>query len=230
MTTNNPCSCPNRYLIRKQGYFYRPNSHGYTQEKHAAGRYTLADAEKITHPNGPDGPRDGMSFVHESEVPDDPQVAAPLACTGCGNAWTEAELAAIRANNPKILSCCPERNMQPMSAPDTSTKRAVELAEAAEVLLISLPLTLTSLRRHHENTAAALRALAAERNAAVAKVKLHEADAVMQNGLAQKMMRERDAARAEVVALREAILDREHHDWGLVPIRLRIMAMKGPPA
>ena len=50
------------YLIRKGGYYYRPNSQGYTVSKDEAGRYTLKEAINITHPNGPDGPRDGMSY------------------------------------------------------------------------------------------------------------------------------------------------------------------------
>ena len=50
------------YLIRKSGAYYRPNSQGYTTNIAEAGRYTLADAEAITHPNGPDGPRDHMSY------------------------------------------------------------------------------------------------------------------------------------------------------------------------
>lgn len=53
-----------RYLIRKYGAFYRPDERGYTGSAIQAGRYTLVDAEKTTHPNGDDGPRDGMSFVH----------------------------------------------------------------------------------------------------------------------------------------------------------------------
>jgi hypothetical protein len=50
------------YLIRKSGAWYRPNSAGYTNNIAEAGRYTLAEAEAITHPNGPDGPRDNMSY------------------------------------------------------------------------------------------------------------------------------------------------------------------------
>jgi hypothetical protein len=50
------------YLIRKSGAWYRPNSAGYTTNIAEAGRYTLAEAEAITHPNGPDGPRDSMSY------------------------------------------------------------------------------------------------------------------------------------------------------------------------
>lgn len=56
------------YLIRKAGYYYRPNGQGYTASPLEAGRYTLAQAQRVTHPNGPDGPRDGMDYLHESEV------------------------------------------------------------------------------------------------------------------------------------------------------------------
>lgn len=59
------------YLILKQGAWYRPDSHGYTTSAIQAGRYTKAEAEDITHPNGPDGPRDGMSYVHEDDLVDD---------------------------------------------------------------------------------------------------------------------------------------------------------------
>ena len=58
------------YLIRKQGLWYRPNERGYTTSAIQAGRYTLADAMKITYPNGPDGPRDGMEFYHEGTLND----------------------------------------------------------------------------------------------------------------------------------------------------------------
>lgn len=59
------------YLIIKQGYYYRPNSSGYTSSAICAGRYTKDEAESITHPNGPEGPRDGMHYIHESEIKDD---------------------------------------------------------------------------------------------------------------------------------------------------------------
>ena len=60
-----------QYLIWKQGAYYRPKSQGYTRGAINAGRYTLSEAESITHPNGPDGPRDGMFYVHEDEVIDE---------------------------------------------------------------------------------------------------------------------------------------------------------------
>lgn len=34
------------YLIRKGGYYYRPNCSGYTTSKFEAGRYTKAEADR----------------------------------------------------------------------------------------------------------------------------------------------------------------------------------------
>jgi len=56
-----------RYLIRKRGAFYRPNAEGYTNNKAEAGRYTLAQAIWHSHPNGPNGPRDGIDYVLADE-------------------------------------------------------------------------------------------------------------------------------------------------------------------
>lgn len=57
------------YLIHKSGRgWYRPEAEGYTLEVDEAGRFTHADAFNSSHPNGPDGPRDGITFKHESEV------------------------------------------------------------------------------------------------------------------------------------------------------------------
>lgn len=64
-------SAGRRFLIKKNGYYYRPNSKGYTSSAILAGRYTMEEAEDITHPNGPDGPRDGMSFIAEHICPDE---------------------------------------------------------------------------------------------------------------------------------------------------------------
>lgn len=60
---------PADFLVRKGGYFYRPKSQGYTSSALEAGRYTLEQAVKETHPNGPNGPRDGLTFHHYSEFP-----------------------------------------------------------------------------------------------------------------------------------------------------------------
>ena len=56
-----------RYLIRKRGMYYRPNAEGYTCEKAHAGRFTLEQAISHSHPNGPDGPRDGIDYVLADE-------------------------------------------------------------------------------------------------------------------------------------------------------------------
>jgi len=58
-----------KYLIRKGAYWYRPDGQGYTIDPEQAGRFTRAQAVQFTYPNGPDGPRDGLSYVLESEVP-----------------------------------------------------------------------------------------------------------------------------------------------------------------
>lgn len=50
------------YLICKYGKYYRPNAQGYTGNVAEAGRYTLAEAIRHSHPNGPYGPRDGITY------------------------------------------------------------------------------------------------------------------------------------------------------------------------
>ncbi len=57
------------YLIRNGGYYYRPNSHGYTTRKVEAGRYTKAeaDAEAAVEPWH-------MSAIHQDEIPDEPEI------------------------------------------------------------------------------------------------------------------------------------------------------------
>jgi len=51
------------YLICKHGGYYRPNAQGYTSDPAQAGRYTLEEAISHSHPNGPNGPRDGMTYI-----------------------------------------------------------------------------------------------------------------------------------------------------------------------
>lgn len=51
------------YLIRKGGGYYRPDAAGYTTNVAEAGRYTLAEAIRHSHPKGPDGPRDGIDYM-----------------------------------------------------------------------------------------------------------------------------------------------------------------------
>lgn len=81
-----------KYLIRKNGYWYRPNASGYTNSAIQAGRYTLDEAERYTHPNGKDGPRDGMDYVHEDAVADPDWVAYRTALARIAS--LEAQLAA----------------------------------------------------------------------------------------------------------------------------------------
>jgi hypothetical protein len=52
-----------QYLICKYGKYYRPNAQGYTGNVAEAGRYTLAEAIRHSHPNGPDVPRDGIDYM-----------------------------------------------------------------------------------------------------------------------------------------------------------------------
>jgi len=59
------------YLIRKGGYYYRPNAQGYTSHKADAGRYTLAEAISHSHPNGPNGPRDGIDYMPADDAKTD---------------------------------------------------------------------------------------------------------------------------------------------------------------
>ena len=56
------------YVICKYGGYYRPNAAGYTNDVTQAGRYTLAEAISHSHPNGPDGPRDGITYHLAPEV------------------------------------------------------------------------------------------------------------------------------------------------------------------
>lgn len=58
-----PAAEPALYLIRKRGLYYRPNAEGYTASRDEAGRFTLAEAIDHSHPNGPDGPCDGIDYL-----------------------------------------------------------------------------------------------------------------------------------------------------------------------
>lgn len=57
------------YLIRKGGAYYRPNAAGYTNNIAEAGRYSLDDAIRHSHPNGPNGPRDGIDYMPAPTFP-----------------------------------------------------------------------------------------------------------------------------------------------------------------
>jgi len=58
------------YLICKYGLYYAPNSERYTGIRVKAGRNTLAEAEDRSHPNGKEGSRDGINYMHESVAPE----------------------------------------------------------------------------------------------------------------------------------------------------------------
>ena len=71
------------YLIHKAGRgWYRPNAQGYTNYRYEAGRFTREQAESYTHPNGPNGPRDGLTYepvtILAARTPD-PALAAAQA-------------------------------------------------------------------------------------------------------------------------------------------------------
>jgi len=58
------------WLIHKRHRgWYRPEAKGYTANTSEAGRYSLTDALSYSHPNGMDGPRDGLTITHESDLP-----------------------------------------------------------------------------------------------------------------------------------------------------------------
>lgn len=60
---------PYGWLIHKAGRgWYRPAAQGYTNDPMQAGRYSHEEALSYSHPNGWDGPRDGITVKHESEL------------------------------------------------------------------------------------------------------------------------------------------------------------------
>lgn len=79
------------WLIRKDGYFYRPNCQGYTTHKHEAGRYSEAKAraEAAVEPWH-------MKAIHESEWPDD-HVSAAYKDNASHIATLEAEVSRLTA-------------------------------------------------------------------------------------------------------------------------------------
>jgi len=76
------------WLIRKGGYFYRPNMSGYTTAKHEAGRYTKEDAEREARIEPWH-----MKAIHENEWPDD-KISAKLSTLAAENERLRADLAA----------------------------------------------------------------------------------------------------------------------------------------
>jgi len=66
------------YLICKYGMYYRPNAQGYTSNVADAGRYTLAEAIQHSHPNGPNGPRDGITYELAPAAPPQTEASGEL--------------------------------------------------------------------------------------------------------------------------------------------------------
>ena len=58
------------YVIIKRGLYYGPENRGYTDRPILAGFYNEKEAILASHPNGPDGPRDGMIFKHRAAIKD----------------------------------------------------------------------------------------------------------------------------------------------------------------
>ena len=113
---------PKCWLICKAGRgWYRPNAQGYTPFVREAGRYTLDEATRHAHPNGPDGPRDGITIHHistlsEPVAPDpSPEVLALRAERDRlrealieAIPWVEANIEDV-ANKPGVVSAVSKR-------------------------------------------------------------------------------------------------------------------------
>lgn len=100
-----------QYLICKYGKYYRPNAQGYTSSRADAGRYSLADAIRHSHPNGPNGPRDGITY--ELAPPEQPTPEAADELTALRERVVELEGALGRiVNAPMIDHRNPENSAQ----------------------------------------------------------------------------------------------------------------------
>ena len=129
-----------RFLIRKHGGYYRPNCQGYTSSAILAGRYTEAKAISETHPNGPNGPRDGMTYTSEDAITDE-DFAAYIALReqrdDLARALLDAraELARLRADAAAAQALVVERaatQADPWDGPVTKNKIVDAQAIAAQ--------------------------------------------------------------------------------------------------
>ena len=64
-----------------------------------------------------------------------PAPGAIVRCEGCGSSWTDADLRAERAANPRCVSCCPER--RPLAI-DQWRDRAIAAREENERLRVAM--------------------------------------------------------------------------------------------
>jgi hypothetical protein len=130
------------YLIRKNGMYYRPNAQGYTISKAEAGRYTLEEAVLHSHPNGPDGPRDGITYepaaTHPAPALDG--VRERIARIIDPNAWESREWFAAVLRGEHIPADDPEkRAMLERSAARRKDTVVAPSLEKADTILAALP-------------------------------------------------------------------------------------------
>lgn len=88
------------YLIRKGGYYYRPNCSGYTTSKFEAGRYTKAEADReaTVEPWH-------MKAIHQDDVEDDP-VSSRVRMDSARIEALEAENARLREALEPFSDAC----------------------------------------------------------------------------------------------------------------------------
>jgi len=56
------------WFVKKRGLYYRPKAQSYTDKIWEAGRFTYEQAWDYSHPNGDDGPRDGITMGLSSNI------------------------------------------------------------------------------------------------------------------------------------------------------------------
>lgn len=146
-----------QFLIRKGGYFYRPNAQGYTSNPSEAGRYSREEAEKLTHPNGPDGPRDELDYIEAPALSASNPVATELRARlgaipegGTGLFLPIEEIAAIA----DALDFQHEKIREMAGTVDNAFEardeafRNAELMDRADQLVISRMIATIKLARH----------------------------------------------------------------------------------
>jgi hypothetical protein len=111
-----------KYLVRKDGYFYRPNAHGYTLHKFDAGRFTKDEAEKhaAVEPWH-------MSAVHEDDVPDERDPDKFIA-------GLRAEIETL---NQRWEYLCADIGIESQSAQELTHKIWASIAKPAEDLQVA---------------------------------------------------------------------------------------------
>lgn len=104
------------WLIYKAGRgYYRPNAQGYSSSPLEAGRYTRETALSYSHPNGLDGPRDGMSIIHESKLPPPVESQSPALIAAL------SERNALKAENERLREEVKSLRPKPTITKETHT-------------------------------------------------------------------------------------------------------------